>query len=125
MRTSLCVTILLLAQCSVTRADRPCGPGVLNLLVPQEFMGADFRPACRKHDRCYASSTSRRVCDDRFERDMLRACRCSRFPLGCRMMAKMMGTTTKVWGGLYRARDVVSDGGRRVMNTGRSFRCWR
>lgn len=79
-----------------TAADldrRPCGPdsltGPLRLLVPQGFAGADFRPACRRHDGCYDTpGSSKAACDRGFYEDMRSACSQSRFPRLCRCVAK-------------------------------------
>lgn len=97
--------------------DRPCGPGYINLLYPQGFMGADFKPACRRHDRCYGSSTDRRVCDERFFRDLDRACKKSRFKLGCRMQIGLMKAGVRIFGGIARGRDAA----RRTVRRGTSL----
>ena len=78
----------------------PCGPRGLEWAIPQGFAGADFRPACARHDRCYTiPGTSRRVCDNQFHRDLRCACNNSRHPILCRMMANTMGVVTKLFGG--------------------------
>ena len=73
---------------------RPCGPGnpfgCFNKLVPQGAFGADFRPACARHDACYSSGCDRDECDRQFYRDTCQACQCSRCPLLCRCRAKCM-----------------------------------
>jgi hypothetical protein len=91
MRATLILCALTLAcsvGCSSNQLARPCGPGYLgNILIPQGFCGADFRPACRQHDRCYSSNCPRKACDDRFLDDMLGACQCSNMPGLCRLRA--------------------------------------
>ncbi|MBA3314556.1 MAG: phospholipase [Planctomycetota bacterium] len=78
----------------------PCGPRGLEWAVPQGFAGADFRPACARHDHCYTiPGTSRRVCDRRFHRELLCACDNSRRPILCRLTANTMGVVTKLFGG--------------------------
>lgn len=46
-------------------SDRPCGSGwVQNLLLPQGFGRADFRPCCLAHDACYGTCGSNKTtCD--------------------------------------------------------------
>ncbi len=125
MRRSLLLLLPLTALLATTNEaeagklfrDRPCGPGYVNLLYPQGFMGADFKPACRRHDRCYQSSTSRRTCDKRFFRELDRACRKSRFKLGCRMTTSLMKSAVKVFGGIARGRDAA----RRVVRRTTSY----
>ncbi|QDT65761.1 phospholipase A2 [Calycomorphotria hydatis] len=79
---------------------RPCGPGgVLNYLIPQGFAGADFRPACRRHDACYRiHGVSRAACDRQFYRDLHCACRNSKFPWLCRLHAKTYYNSVKLFG---------------------------
>ena len=74
---------------------RPCGPDsmprFLRLLVPQGSAGADFKPACRKHDRCYGTcGADRAACDCQFLKDMLCQCQYSRNPCRCQRTAWMM-----------------------------------
>lgn len=72
---------------------RPCGPGnpwCGNRLIPQGAFGADFRPACARHDACYMSGCDRDECDRQFYRDTCAACECSRCPMLCRCRAKCM-----------------------------------
>jgi hypothetical protein len=103
-------TIIFATFASLTPADTladgqctgngPCGPRGLEWAVPQGFAGADFRPACARHDHCYTiPGTSRRVCDNQFHRDLLYACNNSRHPILCRMTAHTMGVVTKLFGG--------------------------
>lgn len=84
------------------RERRPCGPaylGPLKLAVPQGFLGADFRPACRAHDHCYQTRCARRRhCDRSLRRRLFRACDCSRCRIGCRIVAGTMYVTTRVLG---------------------------
>ena len=74
------------------------GP-VMQRLIPQEFHGADFRPACRKHDACYRTpGVDKRACDRQYGRDMQAACNCSSRPICCRVVAGLMTTATVVGG---------------------------
>ena len=97
------------AQCRTISFDRsdlvaaPCGPdylrGPLRGLIPQGFMGADFRPACRFHDECYTvPGTGRLYCDREFQRRMDHACSRSACPLGCRLVNRMMYTSSRLFG---------------------------
>ncbi|HMO15584.1 MAG TPA: hypothetical protein PKD64_16560 [Pirellulaceae bacterium] len=88
----------------LSQDDRPCGPegrnGILSRLIPQEFHGADFRPACRTHDACYDTfGSSRRECDRQFRDDLLRACDCADRPIACRIVARNMARATRLGGG--------------------------
>ena len=81
---------------------RPCGPAVINLVAPQGFFGADFRPACAAHDACYgASGASRAECDARFRAAMHAACADSRFPGGCHACAESRYFAVKTFGGPF------------------------
>lgn len=53
---------------------RPAGDGCTN--VPDSYLGANFRPACDKHDKCYSrsSTTDRLTCDNRLLGDLNKAC---------------------------------------------------
>ena len=78
---------------------RPCGPdsmtGPLRLLVPQGVYGADFRPACRRHDACYDTpGTSKAACDRAYRAEMRSACANSRTPRLCRLVAGLMHRAT-------------------------------
>jgi len=82
------------------QSSRPCGPGILsNILIPQGFVGADFRPACRQHDACYASGCTRRQCDDAFKANLFRACAGSKRPMACRMKAMQWYWQVRLLGG--------------------------
>lgn len=82
-------------------STRPCGPGYLdNAFVPQGFVGADFRPACRQHDLCYMNGRDRKECDLEFRDDMLKACECSDHPTLCRLKACQWYLQVRVLGGL-------------------------
>ncbi|MCO6456263.1 MAG: hypothetical protein J5I93_13260 [Pirellulaceae bacterium] len=87
----------------------PCGPAAwplpLRRLVPQQFAGADFRPACRCHDRCYeCGGEDRAECDERFGDSLADACQSSGFPLLCRLVARGMHCSVTCLGGwFYRA----------------------
>jgi hypothetical protein len=44
-------------------------------LLPQTAGGANFRPACNDHDRCYSTPfASKKACDDQFYLDMKQRC---------------------------------------------------
>ncbi|WP_153555740.1 hypothetical protein [Roseimaritima sediminicola] len=82
-------------------SSRPCGPaamrGPLRYLIPQGAGGADFRPACRRHDACYTiPGASRQQCDRQFLRDMQCACDNSRHPIRCRITARLMYMATRL-----------------------------
>ena len=80
------------AECS---AGRPCGPeslkGPLAKLIPQGVFGADFKPGCRRHDRCYGTlGSDKDACDARFLSEMQCACKQSKHPTLCRAVARLM-----------------------------------
>ena len=78
----------------------PCGPQGLEWAIPQGFAGADFRPACAVHDRCYSTpGVSRADCDRQFSRGLHSACRNSRRPFLCHMTAGTMSLATRLFGG--------------------------
>ena len=84
--------------------DYPCGPDgmptFMKRLVPQTAFGADFRPACRHHDRCYsACGADRKQCDKQLKADMHCACENSKHPLLCRMAANHRYRMTRLFGG--------------------------
>ncbi|MGI9472702.1 MAG: hypothetical protein ACR2NZ_14280 [Rubripirellula sp.] len=99
--------LLILAIASPALAvdpARPCGPdsmtGPLRYLVPQGVGGADFRPACRRHDACYDTlGADKAACDRRYLQEMQCACKNSRHPILCRIVAKIMYKTTRGRGG--------------------------
>ncbi len=106
----LCVLLLTAATClaaagSAAADPYPCGPSWmgegLRKLIPQEVGGADFRPVCRRHDRCYQSSgVPRRECDQRFREQLL--CQCDRNstkPVRCRMKARSYYRQVRMFGG--------------------------
>lgn len=84
--------------------DCPCGPPTMSplmrqLLIPQEFAGADFRPACRAHDRCYEiPGTNRKICDQRFYCDVVAICDQSSHPEACKRLAKTMYRAERLFG---------------------------
>jgi len=85
------------AQCT---GDGPCGPVGLEWAVPQGFAGADFRPSCATHDRCYSTpGVSRAACDRQFHRGLVSSCRNSRHPILCRLTAHTMFGVTRLLGG--------------------------
>ena len=66
-----------------------CGPmgGALTPLIPNTFFGANLRPACDFHDRCWGTCNSDRDrCDRRFEELIRAECR-SHFGPGLRRQA--------------------------------------
>ena len=95
------------AQSQVAQ-ERPCGPDSLpdwmRRLLPQGYHGADFRSSCRGHDSCYMQpGVSQKHCDQLFYQNMLKACRCSRRPCGCRRRATVMYLLVRLTGrGAYR-----------------------
>lgn len=100
------IALLMLGNVSsaVDMGPRPCGPdgmqGPLRYLVPQGVAGADFRPACRRHDACYeVPGVDRNQCDKQFLRDMQCACKDSRHPIRCRITARLMYAATRVGAG--------------------------
>ena len=120
------VTTAGLAQAAGGCAGGPCGPPGLEWLIPQGHAGADFRPACAGHDRCYSTpGASRAGCDRQFRRDLLGACRNSRRPVLCRMRANLYFAATRLFGGpAYAAsqRDIWPYGSRPVTNPRFVFR---
>ena len=69
---------------------RPCGPNnrvLLRLFIPQSVFGANFRPACWKHDDAYNSSgISKADSDQVFLADLLCACEHSLTPRLCSLL---------------------------------------
>ena len=58
------------------KGGQVCGGENTSTLVPDVWGDADFRSACRRHDRCYdRCGMTRKACDDRFRRDLERACK--------------------------------------------------
>lgn len=104
----LCLlTAILMTASTATADDCPCGPDgmprFMKRLVPQGFAGADFRPACREHDRCYDQhGIPRKNCDLAFRANMHCACQNSKFPLLCRMAANHRYRTVRLFGGIHR-----------------------
>ena len=88
----------------VSAQDCPCGPPTMSpfvrqLLIPQEFAEADFRPACRAHDRCYEiPGTSREICDQLFYCDVIAICEHSSHPQACKRLAKTMYRAERLFG---------------------------
>ena len=86
-----------------TRRPFPCGPAwlpaPLRALVPQGYLGADFKPACYGHDACYTwPGWSRSACDRRYLSQMLRSCDNSLWPGGCRMQAHLFYGSVRLFG---------------------------
>ena len=79
--------------------DRPCGPsgsGLLSLLVPQGWKGADFRETCTKHDSCYEIlGVKRGRCDEQFLEGLLASCENSRRPRQCKRVVRIMSRIIK------------------------------
>ncbi|MEZ6059029.1 MAG: phospholipase A2 [Planctomycetaceae bacterium] len=108
MRT---LTILAVMACCVrAEAQRPdlaacpCGPdwivGADRALIPQDWYGANFRPACNRHDACLnAGCDSRGRCDRQFRRDLLASCRNSARPGECRRVSNIMYRAVRSYGG--------------------------
>ena len=97
--------MMLTACASETVAqDCPCGPPTFSprmrqLLIPQEFADADFRPACRAHDRCYeVPGIDRKLCDDRYLADVKEICQLSSRPWMCERLANTMYRAERVFG---------------------------
>ncbi len=84
---------------------RPCGPSESfggNWLFKQTFAGADFRPACARHDACLAAGcTGRKCCDKMFLWELDRACDCSAFPVLCRLKAREYYLGVRLFGWLW------------------------
>ncbi len=82
--------------------ERPCGPaylkGPIRYLFPQGVAGADFKPACRCHDRCYETPTTQADCDERFRRNLECACESSRSKILCRFVARIMHASVRAFG---------------------------
>ena len=82
---------------------RPCGPdsvpGPLRLLIPQGACNADFRPVCRRHDRCYGTwGSDREACDRCLYNGFSCACRESKSPVLCRITAALMYLNVRAFG---------------------------
>ena len=93
--------------------EAPCGPSwappiLRRILIPQVGLGADFRPACAAHDRCYTvgyrDANGRRPgqkqCDRRFLRDLDRACDSAICPPLCRTRARLDYLAVRLYGKL-------------------------
>jgi hypothetical protein len=82
--------------------DRPCGPAnlppALQALVPQGHRGADFRPACRRHDDCYVYGGSKKSCDRQFLNDLRSSCEASARPRACRRRVRRMYVAVRLFG---------------------------
>lgn len=84
---------------------RPCGPEDSfggNWWVKQGFGGADYRPACARHDECLASGQhSRYCCDRQFLDDLDAACCNSSNPWLCRLKAREYYLGVRLFGWMY------------------------
>ena len=113
------VTAGLLAWCPASSAGcgdpgaAPCGPGYVppilrRILIPQVGLGADFRPACAQHDRCYTVGyrdaygrrTTRLQCDRQFLGNLDRACDSAFLPGLCRLRARGDYLAVRLYGPL-------------------------
>ena len=72
----LCCSVGLLATGTPAHAANGCGSDGTEW-VPDGFAGADFGPACNRHDDCYASSSStdRKDCDEALKDGLDAACK--------------------------------------------------
>ncbi|MDF2378250.1 MAG: hypothetical protein P1U81_18580 [Verrucomicrobiales bacterium] len=94
----------------------PCGPdsikGPFRLLLAagQGHHGADFRPACVKHDLCYDTvGELQKDCDDIFLADLLAACENSKYPKMARCKAKFSyWLVSHFGGGAYRSAQRIA-----------------
>lgn len=81
---------------------RPCGPGNTNTgntCAPQTYRGADLRPACHNHDKCYENkSGTQKECDERFLADMKAQCDKAGNPCGCYRRARILYTLVRIGG---------------------------
>lgn len=81
------------AKRAAALAERPCGPAdsKIKKFIPQGWRGAEFKPACRKHDACYVMpGTNRVVCDKQFQQDLLASCANSKRPRQCERVVNLM-----------------------------------
>ena len=97
------VCLIALSGRAAAQDDCPCGPSSRNgpfaRLIPQEYHGADFRPACRAHDACYGCPGSdKEACDRQFLADLVCACQNSENPRRCEAWARRMYLATRVAG---------------------------
>ena len=89
----------------------PCGPDYVppilrRILIPQVGLGADFRPACAQHDRCYTVGyrdrygrrTTRLQCDRQFLGNLDRACDSALLPGLCRLRARGDYLAVRIYG---------------------------
>jgi hypothetical protein len=100
---TLAIVTIALVGTTFADEDRPCGSekatGIMRYIVPQGAGGADFKPACRSHDRCYETPCAdKAACDRAFLRDMQAACNCADRPIKCRITARIMYFAVKVGG---------------------------
>ncbi len=84
-------------------ANCPCGPdwivGADRALIPQGWAGADFRPACARHDACLNAGFNRYCCDSQFQRELMSSCRYSARPQECRRVVLLMSRVTRSYSG--------------------------
>jgi hypothetical protein len=89
-------------------AWRPCGPGIVNRVVPQGIREVDFRPACLRHDQCYQTpGAPRRDCDRQFLYDLRSVCEASGNPRGCQRRATVYYGMVRLFGGVVRSVEEV------------------
>ncbi|MFK7818331.1 MAG: hypothetical protein AB8G99_06415 [Planctomycetaceae bacterium] len=103
---SLLVFVLCVTPVSAQRMDLgqcPCGPdwivGADRALIPQGWAGADFRPACARHDACLNSGCNRQWCDSQFQTELMNSCRYSSQPDQCRRVTALMSRVTRSYSG--------------------------
>ena len=108
MKTTTCFAAIFFASLLASDLNAqeafPCGPDWmprrLKQRVHQGFAGADFRPSCSVHDRCYEEPNANRLqCDERFLEQTLRSCQSSQSPEACQKQAMKMYRATRMFGG--------------------------
>ena len=66
---------------------------------PSVVLGADFKPACNTHDRCYGTcGVGKKHCDKQFKEMLYSACNSSYNPANCRYVANQYYTAVSVGG---------------------------
>lgn len=104
------LVVVVLACCATVEAQRPdlaacpCGPdwivGSDRALIPQTWYGADFRPACSRHDACLSGHCqNRKQCDRQFTADLRQACKYSSRPRECKRVTRLMSRAVRSYGG--------------------------
>jgi hypothetical protein len=103
MKRFLVLVAVLIPVAANGQSWRPCGGDNSdgNPLIPQGWRGADFRPACAKHDAYYNnknSPVSRAQADWIFLNDMLEQSKYSSRPIQARIVARNMYRAVRVFG---------------------------